>query len=251
MSQNNSGTKFEWSPEFWQGWRESGNPYRRYKSERDRRLALQFLDLHDGDRVLEAGCGYGWISEALWAAARIKWTGVDRSSGMIARLVAAHPDRAGGALLAEGNLLPFRDGQFDKVLCTGVLMHIADNGPAVSELIRVLRPGGRLLCSINNALSPFSLPVRLWNQRKRGFVQRFQLPGLFRKRLSDGGLRLDGMAGDGIIATVPLSIGPFRFPPLSLSAPVCRLDEWAVHRFAWLAYEVWFRGVKANPPCAS
>lgn len=244
-------TKFEWSPEFWQGWRESSNPYRRYKSERDRRLVLQSLDLREGDRVLEAGCGYGWISETLWTAAPIEWTGIDRSDGMIRHLVTAHPEHARRALVAEGYRLPFRDGEFDKVLCTGVLMHIADDAPVVRELIRVLRPGGKLLCSINNALSPFSVPVRLWNRRKKGFIQRFQLPGLFRRRLSDGGLCLDGMVGDGIVATVPLSIGPFRFPPTSMSASVCKLDEWAADRFAWLAYEVWFRGVKANPPCAS
>jgi SAM-dependent methyltransferase len=246
-----SETKFEWSPEFWQGWRESGNPYRHYKSQRDRQLVLQSLDLRKGDRVLEVGCGYGWISESLWHAADIEWTGMDRSMGMIQRLISAHPDRARRVLLSDGGELPFRDGEFDKVLCTGVLMHIADNTLAVRELIRVLRPGGWLLCSINNALSPFSLPVRLWNQRKNGFIQRFEFPSSFRRRLANGGLRLDGIMGDGIVATVPLSIGPFHFPPLSMYISICKLDEWAASRFAWLAYEVWFRGVKAVRPCAS
>ena len=53
--------RFEWTPDFWQGWRESGNPYRQYKSERDRRLVVESLELRDRDRVLEVGCGYGWI----------------------------------------------------------------------------------------------------------------------------------------------------------------------------------------------
>ncbi len=244
-------THFEWTPEFWQGWRESGNPYRRYKSERDRRLVVELLKPRNHDRVLEVGCGYGWISQALWDAADIEWTGVDLSAEMVARLRAAYPERAVRTLLVDARKLPFRDGEFDKVLCTGVLMHIAENQLAVRELLRVLRPGGRLLCSINNALSPFSLPVRLWNSRKKGFVQKFQLPRSFRRQLSDGGLQVDGMAGDGIIATVPLTFGRFHFPPLSVSSSLCGRDQWLANRLPWLAYEVWLRGVKVASPCAS
>jgi SAM-dependent methyltransferase len=242
---------FEWTPEFWQGWRESANPYRRYKSERDRRLVLELLKPGNRDRILEVGCGYGWISQALWEAADIKWTGVDLSAEMVGRLRAAYPERAARALLVDARKLPFRDGEFDKVLCTGVLMHIAQNQLAVRELLRVLRPGGRLLCSINNALSPFSLPVRLWNSRKKGFVQKFQLPRSFRRELSEEGLRVDGTAGDGIIATVPLTFGRFHFPPLRISSSVCKRDQWFANRLPWLAYEVWFRGVKVASPCAS
>jgi SAM-dependent methyltransferase len=242
---------FKWTPDFWQGWRESDNPYRKYKSERDRRLVVNSLQLRDGERVLEVGCGYGWISRALWSAAKIEWIGVDRSEEMISRLRTTHPECGGWALLADASRLPFGDGEFDKVLCTGVLMHIADNTTAVQELIRVLRPGGRLLCSINNALSPYSFPVRLWNQRKKGFVQKFQLPGSFRRILRDGGVQLDAMTGDGIVATVPLTIGRFHFPPVSISSTICRWDEWTSDRCAWLAYEVWFCGVKVMPPCTS
>jgi SAM-dependent methyltransferase len=242
-------TNFEWTPEFWRGWRESSNPYRQYKSDRDRRLVLQLLNLRDRERVLEVGCGYGWISQVLWDAASIQWVGVDRSEAMLCRLRSAHPERSTRALLADACGLPFGDGEFDKVLCTGVLMHIADYASAVRELIRVLRPGGRLLCSINNALSPYSFPVHLWNQRKKGFVQKFQLPGSFRRILRKGGMQLDAMTGDGIVATVPLIIGRFHFPPVSISSTICRWDEWTSDRCAWLAYEVWFCGVKAISPC--
>lgn len=243
--------RFEWSPEFWQGWRESGNPYRRYKSEQDRRLVVEALEIHDNDRVLEVGCGYGWISRALWNAANAEWTGIDQSVEMIRRLRTECPDRGSRAMHADARQLPFRDGEFDKVLCTGVLMHIREHSIAVRELIRVLRPGGVFLCSINNALSPFSLPVRLWNLRKKGFVQKFQAPGSFRRFLRDEGIEVDRTVGDGIIATAPVTIGRFSFPPVSAFRFVCKWDSWAVRRFAWLGYEVWFRGVKATSRCAS
>lgn len=241
--------EFEWTPDFWQGWRESGNPYRRYKSHRDRRLVLQSLELHDGERVLEVGFGYGWISQALWGAAKIEWFGVDSSTAMVRHLhqVSLDPDRRG--LLADAVCLPFRDGEFDKVLCTGVLMHIVDSDLAVRELVRVLRPGGRLVCSINNALSFYSLPVRFWNRRKNGFVQEFHIPASFRKFLCKTGVDVTAISGDGIVATVPFKFGRLQFPPSSAFSLIQKLDEWAANRFPWLAYEVWFSGVKAVRPC--
>ena len=243
--------QFEWTPEFWQGWRESGNPYRRYKSERDRQLVLDSLALRDGDRILEVGCGYGWISQALWEAAKIEWTGVDDSVEMVERMRSTHRDRAARLMLADACGLPFRDGEFDKVLCTGVLMHIRHCTTATRELIRVLRPGDPLLCSINNALSPISWPVRLWNLRKRGFVQKFQVPRSFRRLLTTRGVAIDGIRGDGILATAPVTIGSLSFPPATLSRVVCKWDCRAVSHVPWLAHEVWFRGVKRNGACAS
>lgn len=241
--------EFEWTPDFWQGWRESGNPYRHYKSHRDRQLVLRSLELHDGERVLEVGFGYGWISQALWGAAKIEWFGVDRSPAMVRHLhqFSLDPDIRG--LLADAVRLPFRDSEFDKVLCTGVLMHIVDSDLAVRELVRVLRPGGRLVCSINNALSFYSLPVRLWNLRKNGFVQEFRVPASFRKFLCKTGVDVAAISGDGIFATVPFKIGSLRFPPPSAFLVIQKLDEWAANRFPWLAYEVWFSGVKAVRSC--
>jgi SAM-dependent methyltransferase len=243
--------RFQWSPEFWQGWRESGNPYRRYKSEWDRRFVVDALEIRDNDRILEVGCGYGWISRALWAAHNAEWTGIDQSIEMIRRIHTEYPDRGSRALHADARYLPFHEGQFDKVLCTGVLMHIEEYSAVVRELIRVLRPGGVLLCSINNALSPLSFPVRLWNLQKKGFVQKFQVPCLFRRFLFNEGIEVNRTVGDGIIATTPIMIGRFNFPPASAFRFTCKWDSWAVRRFAWLGYEVWFRGVKATSRCAS
>ncbi len=56
--------------------------------------------------------------------------------------------------------LSFADASFDYVLCWGVLMHVPDVGRAVSELARVLKPGGRLVVSEANMRSLESLGVR-------------------------------------------------------------------------------------------
>jgi len=247
MNQN----EFEWTPDFWQGWRESKNPYRQYKSHRDRSLVLKALDLHEGERVLEVGFGYGWISQALWGAAKIEWFGVDRSPTMVLQLLQLSRDGHRRGSIADAISLPFRDDEFDKVVCTGVLMHISDTDLAVRELVRVLRPNGRLVCSINNSLSPYSFPVRVWNRRKRGFVQKFYIPSSFRRFLCKSGVEVNDISGDGIFATVPFGIGRIQVPPASLFPSIQKLDSWAVNRLPWLAYEVWFNGVKVPRPCTS
>jgi SAM-dependent methyltransferase len=240
---------YDWTPAYWQGWREVHNVYRRYKSGRDRQIALDFVQPRNGDRILEVGCGYGFISEALWKTAAIHWVGVDRSDSMLSRLTQTHGPHP--VLQADAGSLPFADASFDKVLCTGVLMHVDNDRAALRELVRVLLPGGTLLCSINNALSPFSLPVRLRNSFKPGFVQNFRRPSTFRSYLCTLGLQPGKMAGDGIIATVPLCVGRFSLPPQSAFPLVRFFDEWAVSRFAWLAYELWFGAVKSPAACAS
>lgn len=239
-------SQFNWTPDFWQAWRESGNPSHRYKSERDRQLALDSLQLRDGDTVLEVGCGYGWISEALWNAGKIEWIGVDRSEAMLRHLHAASSGHVPRTCVTDACRLPFLDGQFDKVLCSGVLMHISDDLDAVRELIRVLRPGGLLVCSFNNVLSIFSFPVRLWNSRKRGFVQKYRSPRCLRAILSSGGMNSLQMTGDGILATVTFSLGQISIPPAFVFPVIRRMDQWAVRHFAWMAYEIWFSGIKAE-----
>ncbi len=242
---------FEWTRDFWQGWRESNNLYRRYKSQRDRELLLKVLDVHDGDRVLEVGCGYGWISRALWDAAQIDWFGVDSSPDMIVYLRDSQSARGVHASVADACQLSFKNEEFDKVICTGVLMHIRQDLTALRELVRVLRPGGQLVCSINNALSLYSLPVQLWNARKPGFVQKFRIPTRFQSTLRELGVQPTGIAGDGIVATVPITVGGLSFPPQRSFSALSRLDKCLTDWFPWLAYEVWFSAVKVDPPCVS
>jgi SAM-dependent methyltransferase len=243
---------FEWTPDFWQSWRETDNPYRNFKSQHDRQIALEMLSPRPGERILEVGCGYGWISRTLWREATVEWVGIDRSESMLRRLrTGGDVSHANSALLADATRLPFPSVCFDKVLCTGVLMHIADDDAALAEMVRVLRPGGRLLCSINNALSPLSLAARIWNSRKPGFVQKFRFPGGFRRRLAALGLQLESVAGDGMLTSVSLVAARFSLPPRFLFPSLRALDRRIVTRWPTLAYEIWFSATRNPPQCAS
>jgi SAM-dependent methyltransferase len=237
-----------WTPEQWRGWREVDSPYRRYKSLRDRELALDLLALRDGDRVLEAGCGYGWISSSLLSAAKIRWTGVDLSEAMIEFCLSKNGSAvAGCGIVADGQQLPFRANAFDAVLCSGVLMHVRDELSMLRELVRVVRPGGRLVVSGNNLLTPYGLPAWFWARCRGGVKQSFRFPWTYRRWLRGLGLRVDRMSGDTLFATrVTLPFGLGSFPPACVFGAVVWPDRRLRVALRHFAYEIWFAAVKSS-----
>jgi len=170
---------------------------------------------------------------------------------MVRQLRASLAEKRPNAFVADGYHLPFPAESFDKVLCTGVLMHVTDEFAMLREMERVLRYGGLLVCSMNNSLSPLSAPVRLKNHFKKGFIQNFRRPATYRRYLETLGLELLHASGDGLFATVPVSIGRFSFPPASAFPTLRAIDLWAVQKFARLAYEIWFTAAKVSCPCGS
>ena len=102
-----------------------------------------------GRRILDAGCGSGPLFAALRDRGAIV-TGFDKSSGM---LELARRRLGGDADLQVAELgrpLPFPDDTFDDVTASLVLHYLEDWGPALAELRRVLKPGGRLIVSVDH-----------------------------------------------------------------------------------------------------
>ncbi|MFF3333456.1 methyltransferase domain-containing protein [Streptomyces sp. NPDC002888] len=110
-------------------------------------LADQLGDLN-GKSVLDVGCGTGDDARELAAlvGADGKVVGTDLSGAMIEEA----RRRGGGAALpvefrtADAGGLAFADGAFDAARAKLVLMHCADIETAAAELLRVVRPGGRI-----------------------------------------------------------------------------------------------------------
>ncbi len=72
---------------------------------------------------------------------------------------------AGSFLVGNAEQLPFGDAEFDCVCSMGVLHHTPDTARAVSELLRVLRPGGRVILMFYHRNSPqyrLKFPVNRW-----------------------------------------------------------------------------------------
>jgi SAM-dependent methyltransferase len=102
-------------------------------------------------RVLEAGCGAGWMwaEAAARLPAGLDLTLTDVSPGMVTEAV----ERVGSlgryartaGRVADVQDLPFREASFDVVVANYVLHHVPDPTRAVAEMARVLRPEGTLV----------------------------------------------------------------------------------------------------------
>jgi ubiquinone/menaquinone biosynthesis C-methylase UbiE len=103
-----------------------------------------------GERVLEIGPGTGYYSPELagWLGSEGELELFDLQQEMLdhaMRRVAERGLNNVGATRGDATALPFDDGRFDAVVLTAVLGEIPDQGAALSEIARVLRPGGRLI----------------------------------------------------------------------------------------------------------
>lgn len=99
-----------------------------------------------GKRVLDLGCAGGFMAEALAARGAIV-TGIDPAADAIAA-ARRHAEAGGLAITYDvgvGEVLPYNAGEFDAVVCVDVLEHVADLNKVMSEVVRVLAPGGMFL----------------------------------------------------------------------------------------------------------
>lgn len=105
--------------------------------------------------ALDVGCGTGRLAERI-ADAGYPLVGLDPSPGMIAQLRHRRPDLA--AVIGNGTALPFPDTTFALVYCVAVLHHIAEPDAVrrtLAEMVRVARPGGRIVVWDHNPLNPY------------------------------------------------------------------------------------------------
>lgn len=99
--------------------------------------------------ALDAACGTGRHTEYL-ASLGHTVIGVDTSPEMLARARAKVPD--GTFFEADLHDVPLADDSVDLVVCAIALSHVADLTPALTELVRVLRPSGHLVISDSRGL---------------------------------------------------------------------------------------------------
>jgi len=160
---------------------------------------LERLDVRPGDRVLDAGCGEGrHCFGCLERGADV--VGLDLDFGSL-RDASKRLGRRAGELSALGAMLqgdtfglPFRDGTFDKIICSEVMEHVHDYRGAARELARVTRPAGRVAVTIPTATSEH-LYLRLGDEY-------FESPGghirIFRPRQLSEGLAAAGLSTTGV-----------------------------------------------------
>ncbi|WP_332897303.1 methyltransferase domain-containing protein [Haladaptatus sp. CMSO5] len=119
------------------------NPY--IWNEDMRAEALELIDIQDGDRVLDVGCGTGFATEGL-----LQYTddvhGLDQSIHQLEKAWAKLGKHETVKFYrGDAERLPFRDGQFDKVWSSGSIEYWPEPVKALREIRRVVKPGNKVL----------------------------------------------------------------------------------------------------------
>jgi ubiquinone/menaquinone biosynthesis C-methylase UbiE len=113
-------------------------------THRLRKRALRYLP-PPGSRLLEIGFGSGRLHVEL--AERYEMAGLDRAPGMVRltkRRLAAHGRRS-NLCVGSAYALPWPDGRFDAVLSTFAFSAFPDADRALDEMVRVIKPGGKVV----------------------------------------------------------------------------------------------------------
>ena len=211
---------------------ESSTEGARLKAKTDRAVVaeeLRLCGLRTGDRALEAGCASGAVAEVVadLVGAQGRVLGVDRSEARLLEATASARLRAAAApanldyLRGDIAQLPLRTGGLDFVLCRLVLEYTRDPLPLVRELVRVTRPGGRVVLADVDGYGSFHHGLTAERQAAIDAVQ-----GLLKKSGFDpfAGRKLFGMMRQAGVEKVEVHLRPYHLVAGAASEGV--LSNW-------------------------
>jgi ubiquinone/menaquinone biosynthesis C-methylase UbiE len=143
---------------------------------------LELLDLQPGDQVLELGFGAGRAVELVTKQVTSGHVyGLDISEEMVrsASRRNAQAIKAGRVSLQQGDLLttlPFTENQFDKIYTIQTFYFWKDPLAVMAELLRVLKPGGKLVVTLSTGTSDES--QKSWFEQIQEIVEMKVVPGM-------------------------------------------------------------------------
>jgi ubiquinone/menaquinone biosynthesis C-methylase UbiE len=176
-----------------------------------KQLVLDLLDLRLGEHVLDVGCGTGddarEIAGLVGATGRV--VGIDSSEVMVTEAKRRVPTSVGHLEFRTGDArkLDFPDSSFDAVRTDRVLIWVPEVENVLSEIFRVLRPGGRLVTSELDAEAYFADSPMVEFSREV-FAVLAQTGGVANSRLGRQLLRLVTQAGFRNVKSIPQIIRP-------------------------------------------
>jgi len=148
--------------QFYDAWFDT--PLGRTADQLEKDLLYRLADPHPSERVLDVGTGTAHFALDLAAHGGVV-IGVDLSLPMLevarGKRPSAHP------MLGDAAAMPLRDSVFDLVFSVTMLEFVANPEQALSDMWRVVRPGGRLVIGVLNALSPWA-----WARKRQTSKQK-------------------------------------------------------------------------------
>jgi demethylmenaquinone methyltransferase/2-methoxy-6-polyprenyl-1,4-benzoquinol methylase len=136
-----------------------------------RRAMVRKVQARPGDRVLDVATGTGMVAEALVRRYGCTVVGIDQSPEMLSS-AQAKLDRDSQLaskielVRGEAESMPFADREFDHLTFTYLMRYVEDEGATLTELARVVKPGGRI-ASLEFMLPPNPIPRALWRAYTR------------------------------------------------------------------------------------
>ena len=122
-----------------------------------RRAALKAVDPKAGQTILDLAAGTG-VSSVVYAKPGVRVIAADFSEGMLAAGRKKRPQLE--FVFADATKLPFKDAEFDTVTISFGLRNVVDTTLAVREMLRVTKPGGKLvICEFGKVTNPILRPL--------------------------------------------------------------------------------------------
>lgn len=162
-----------------------------------------------GQRVLEVGCGRGVGLEILLAFGAAQVTGFDLDPKMVslAQKRLSRYDGRAHVFVGDAEAIDAPDATFDAVIDYGILHHVPNWPQALTEIARVLKPGGRFYFEdlFKGLISAWPVRTLLDHPQATQFDGRE-----FRARLETAGLRLEEWRQWGEWGVMGLAVKPAR-----------------------------------------
>ena len=165
---------FDRTTDYWETLYDGSTFIHRHMRDRKEIVLAEVEQISRGRQltVLDLGCGTGVLTRSLLQQGHYV-AGVDCAENMLVRLRRGANESSGGrflgAIQATVTDTPFKDAQFDLVLCVGVIQYQRNEDDVLREISRVVRTGGHCVLTMPNLLTVSHLTDPLYGMR---FIQR-------------------------------------------------------------------------------